>query len=391
MKILYYSGFHPYWGAYSPDVLEREDCMIGGGEAAFLMTAAALADRGHEVLALHPGREGSWRGVQFRDRSCYEQVLLADQEWDAVVSWTDPRPLCSPAVPAGAARLLPQQLNDLAAGVDGVDAVISPSWTHAEFLKREYGVVDTKFYVCHSGVTCEYKQAFVWPRDPIVGYWSSPDRGLIHLLRVWPKVKKAVPKARLWVFYEIRKWLEMSRGAYGYRTPYQGWYTYQAEAVNRLLTDCAAFGVELFGAIPRKKLAKYQQLCRVWCYPLDNGAGMVEGFSVATLEALAAGCWPITSPVDALPEIYADAVCDWVLRGNVAELEAKLIERLLHPPEQEAFLGKNLAVAAKYTWAKAGKQMEFAIKDTLRLKHNGSREMVWEACEEANSLGATNA
>lgn len=376
MRLLWYSGLAAYWGRLSPDVLARVDRgTVGGGEAAFLQTAFGLADLGHEVVACHPGLPGHYRGVDFHPTWDFDKIA-ASERWDAVVSWSDPRPLRSPSVAPHVARLFPQQLNDLAAGVHGIDTIVSPSWSHVEMLKRlwvDHGGKTSDlpvFAVSGSGVTCKYPEAFVWPREPLVGYWSSPDRGLVHLLRVWPEVKRAVPAAKLIVGYEIENWLALIRNCYGRLAPMHGWYRHQGEIVARLLDECSRLDVTTTGALPRKKLAEIQQRCRIFCYPLDNGGDYVEGFCVAALEALAAGCWPVLSPVDALPEVYKGMIGDWIPRGDEPELQRTLIERLLHPPGQSTFKS-NFELAAKYTWRAASIQMEAAIVNAWS-RHNAT-------------------
>ena len=50
MRLLYVVGFTDWWGAYPPDILDREDGKtVGGGEAGALNTAFQLAASGHEV------------------------------------------------------------------------------------------------------------------------------------------------------------------------------------------------------------------------------------------------------------------------------------------------------------------------------------------------------
>lgn len=374
MKILFHNGMGAWWGAYPPDVLDRDDCTVGGGEACFLQTAAGLADHGHEVIACHPGESGSWRGVAFKPRHAFDRIAW-DFEPDAVCAWSDPRPLWSPALPDRCARLLPQQLNDLGLGTRGIDTIVSPSPSHVANLKAILAIHPEwkvpAFRVAGSGVTCKYPRSFVWPREPIVGYWSSPDRGLVHLLRAWPEVKKAVPEARLWIFYEIKRWLAMSSHAYALPPLNNGWYLYQAEMVRRLLADVDGLGVDVYGALPRKRLAKAQEQCRIWCYPLDNGGGYVEGFSVATLEALAAGCWPVFTPRDALPELFGEANADLIDdphdEAHIAEV---LIDRLTTPPD-DLLRAKNFEVASRYSWYRASREMELAILDTVKMRRNG--------------------
>lgn len=372
MNILAYCGLYPYWGRYPVDVADRLDCTVGGGEMHLLQISAGLRDLGHEVDVCHIGLSGEWRGVRFHYKADFDQIARK-RDFDAVLAWSDQRALQSPSVRSAKCKLFVQQLNDLGTSFfNHVDGVVSPSWAHYRWMQYQSKMYQSDKippgYITWSGVTCKYPMAVVWPREPIVGYWSSPDRGLMYLLKVWPAIKRAVPKARLWIFYEIKKWLNFIDACYGRWVMMHGWYRHQAEIVKRLLSDIAfGYDVEMFGALPRRRLVEYQQRCSIWCYPLNNGGDFVEGFCCAFLEAIAAGCWPIASPVDALPEIYGDAECDWIPKGDVEALEDRIIKRLLDPPGHEK-IEKNFALSGKYTWEQSARQMESAIKQTLILK-----------------------
>lgn len=369
MRILVISGFSSWWNRYPVDILDRtEGATIGGGEEAFLETSAQLAKQGHKVIAYHCGDSGKWRGVEFRgpEHVVYPEIIKGD--YDALISWSALWPF--DYVPTEAdrfgkkrLRIFSQQLNDLQCAGDWgkVDCIISPSRSHADFL-RSLGWSGPQ-HVVHNGLRPEvYADKRPWSeRGMDVGYWNSPDRGLHHILNAWPAVTAAIPSARLHVFYEVRKYLDVVRAApIGY---YGGRGAAVADAVLKASADPS---IIMHGAVPRLQLAKIQKQCRVHAYPYEPFA-YCEGFCGSVNQGLAAGCLVITSPLDALPSLYGDA-CHWITKDpldrdydeHIAHL---VIDGLKHGLKDQA---KTLDAAAqcwkKYTWDDAGWQIGSALE-----------------------------
>ena len=348
--------FAPYWGKELPtDLLDLEDGpTVGGGEEAGIRTAVEAAALGHEVVCYGPLKSGRWRGVEFRgpEASFYPEVVAGG--WDVIVSWSSVRPL--ELAGPGTRRIFAQQLNDLAgAGLwDRVDCVISPSRDHAEQVWHSWGWRG-KRAVVHNGLMPElYADAPAWHDRPLdVGYWSSPDRGLHHLLRAWPSVRERVPGARLHVFYEIKRYLEMIEplplffiGARGIE-------------VRDLMRSAAQDKSIIFhGAVTRRRLADFQRNCRVMCYPFDPVC-YTEGFCGAVNQGIGAGCTVLTRPKDALPSLFEGRVhwLGWAgadARQFVQEVADQTVRALRGElPDQER---RRTAPRRPFTWQAAGRE-----------------------------------
>lgn len=365
LKVLSVLGFSSLWGRDLPaNVLDLTEGSrtIGGGEEAGFHTAAGLRALGHEVVLYWYGQPGVWRGVEIRglQESLYPNIV--GEPWDAVISWSSLRAL--EYAPKGARRLFAQQLNDLGTLGDWncVDAIVSPSADHAKQLKKWgwYG----KAAVVHNGVDIErYDVAPAWGNRPLdVGYWSSPDRGLHHLLRAWPYVTAQEPKAKLHIFYEIKRYLE-SISKYPI-----SFYGERGQQVARLLLDHAGDPTVVYhGSVTRIELTKVQKQCRVQCTPLETFS-YCEGFSCATAQGLAAGCTVVGMPMDALPSLYRDSI-HWMDDLDFMDLEypkklAGYILRALRNdlPSQTETRSRARQIAAEYDWKLAGKQMEAACR-----------------------------
>lgn len=364
MNIVYYSGYASWWGAYPKDVLDVDHGRtVGGGEAGMLETAFSLAELGHNVTLYACAEPGVYKDVLFKPERDYYKDLYNGLAPDAVVAWSDPKPLG--AAPDGCARLLCQQLNDLLfwPGWDQhVDTLVSPSQNHAEYMSR-LGWTGRQAVV-HNG--CHPIRWFGAPeprnRPLRVGYWSSPDRGLHHVLRAWPRIRRAVPGASLVVNYEIKKLFQFvdNQSVSG-----EAWL--RLKFVRDLVLAAQSDpSVTFTGAMARSRLCELQKQTRVMLSPSD-GLGFTEGFMVSTLDSLTAGALPILRPVDALPSLW-DGVVWWLPKdtGSVEFQEAMvdmavrgLTEWSAKPasPSREEMATRT----ARFTWAAAGQEMLDAV------------------------------
>lgn len=376
LKVFVHCGFQAYWGSdLEPGVLDAtEGKTVGGGEEAAIRCATELKALGHDVVLHWYGRRGSWRGVEFYSPQDNMHSMLRSVNWDAVVSFSDLRALEWAPKSAHGRRFFAQQLNDLwnLGDWSAVDCIISPSDNHGRHLAY-WGWKNKPYAVVHNGCDVEQYRATMengriggnvgemsrfWSERPMdVGYWSSPDRGLHHLLRAWPEVTKAIPQARLHVFYEIDKYLSLvqhAAGEFGARAQ---------ELVPLLVRAKQDKSVIFHGQVPRKKLAPIQLGCRVMCYPYDPSA-YCEGFCGSVNQGIAAGCLVMTTPKDALPELYGDNV--YWMRESTLDFPKTLAPQIVaalkgEAANQNAILGR-LSRWKPYTWKAAGLQMERVIQ-----------------------------
>ena len=364
MRILSVCGFSALWGKHLPanllDLEEGPTC--GGGEEAALQTAIGLRALGNDVTLYWYGRPGVYRGVEFRGLDAPMFSVIVGEEWDVIIAWSCIRPL--EYAQKRTRRIFSNQLNDLSLLADWsvVDCVVSPSHDHAKRL-RTWGW-EGRQAVVHNGVDPEvYADAPAWDERPMdVGYWSSPDRGLHHLLRAWPYVVKQEPRARLRVAYEIKRLLDWIRILPA------SFYGERGQTLGRLVLEASNDPtVEFLGSIPRKKLAKYQRRCRVHCYPLDP-FGYVEGFATSIAQGLAAGCFVMSMPMDALPSLYGDGIywmneLDFMDRDYPRLLAQRIVQGLRGDlPNQDTIRKRGTQIGLSYTWAEAAKQMERACR-----------------------------
>lgn len=139
--------------------------------------------------------------------------------------------------------------------------------------------------VCGNGIVpeqftgkrqCENKHSIV--------YTSCYDRGLIHLLRLWPKIKKRFPDATL----------DM---AYGWN--YQWIYNQvQKEDLRLEFEKVKHLGITEHGTIGHNELITLMKKSSIWAYPCD----FLETFCITGVKMQAAGVVPVVVKIGALEE-----------------------------------------------------------------------------------------
>ena len=183
---------------------------VGGSEEAVIRLAPALAALGVEVTvyAGMPEREDRlfvhdsvrWRpSTEFNPADDHGTVLM----------WRSPQSLLVPGVKDAKWRKF-SWLHDLAHGAppeayEACDKVIVLSETAVEEVMRLDKVPHEKLVIAQNGI-----DGRLFPplgddagREPHTCIWaSSPNRGLQHLLAIWPEVRAAVPDATLEIFYD---------------------------------------------------------------------------------------------------------------------------------------------------------------------------------------------
>lgn len=125
-------------------------------------------------------------------------------------------------------------------------------------------------------------------RDPKrIIYTSSYDRGLEHLLELWPKVREAVPDATLHIFYGF----DLFDRFYGNNPASMEWKA-------KLVEKFALPGVTEHGRVPQAELAGEYAKSGIWAYPTHFG----EINCISAIKAQAHGCEPVVVNYAALAE-----------------------------------------------------------------------------------------
>ncbi len=304
-------------GAFDIDGLYKR-VGLTGSESSFFNLARSLCEHGHEVtvfadvLAPATGpavHESGFNAVPIR----HIEKLASLPEINAVIAWNEPDYLRF--APPGVKRLCDQQLNDFGyCRVPGwerlVDQWVSPSENHRQNVMTG---LPGSCVVIPNSVDPDLFAGPAPARHPHRVIWcSSPDRGLHHLLGMWPLVRARVPDAELKIFYRLAPWLERVRDLNdeaGRRARY----------IETVLPRLLPMGVEVVDLVPNERMALELRSAAVLAYPCDP-IRYTEGFGCSVLDAAAAGCLPIISDADALPMVHGGAA--YVVKGKPGEQRA---------------------------------------------------------------------
>ncbi len=303
MKWAIWTGAYQYWKSVHPDNLIKADApQMGGSEGAALAIAQALANQGDEVLlGCKVAYAESFGNLRVCPLDLFPLVVYAGS-YDVLVSWDEPR-IFRYNLDHIPTKILVFQLNDTHIGIYDyiVDRYLHPSHWHARRFRELYDLpFDKQVIGCVDGVDPRLFQGMPARQNHVV-WASSPDRGLHHLLRMWPRILEQVPDAQLHIYYDMDGWLSKLAAvtAVGATTITSD----RATEIQRVLP--ALSNVVYHGGVSKVELAAAFLSAKVMAYTCEPVAP-TEGFSMTTLEAWTAGCDVIISDADALQELWGD-------------------------------------------------------------------------------------
>ena len=140
-------------------------------------------------------------------------------------------------------------------------------------------------------------------RQHILGWFSSYDRGLQHLLKMWPTIKDKYPDAELHVFYG---WDLFDKG-YANNPERMAW----KERMNKLMEYP---GIKHHGRVGKTELRGWQKKIGIWAYPTDFG----ETNCITALDCQKVGCVPCVINYAGLRETVKSGVR---VEGDIYEEE----------------------------------------------------------------------
>jgi glycosyltransferase involved in cell wall biosynthesis len=174
-------------------------------------------------------------------------------------------------------------------------------------------------------------------------YTSSYDRGLEHLLEMWPDVVKEVPDATLDIYYG---WMLFDR-----------FYSDNPSSMNwkkKMLEMMSYKGVAEHGRVPQPELKKIMEKAGIWAYPTHFG----EINCISAMKAQAYGCEPVVVNYAALQTTvkYGRKV-----EGDIYDQETKdkfkeqLINALKNPMTDEWRAHMIKWAQKKFAWSNVAK------------------------------------
>lgn len=343
---------------------------IGGSEEAAILVTRELARLGCDVTVyadLEPGAQGVHDGVRWLPYESFgsEQpgdvfiawrtaayVELADG-WSQVHHWLHNRQ--DEPYPA---HITPR--------VDRLFVVSRSHATDSGFSPRER----EKLYVTSNGLDPRcFRDAGRNEADRAI-YASCPARGLLHVLDMWPRIRRAVPTAKLDVYNGFTPVYE------GMAAHYPGLLLMKQWIVARLDQP----GVTFHGMVGQDELADGFARAGVWVYPTSTR----ETSCITAMKALAMGCIPVTSGIAGVGETldgrdfgptHPERSIDdsrwrlWLFRRRVV--------RAMKEGASDAWLAKRRAWSAwareRYSWSQVAAGWLALFREIEASKHPHER------------------
>jgi hypothetical protein len=311
------------WGEITPEAFERG---IGGREGALMRLAKEWAKLGHEVTNFVPVKRATrinelWAGnLSSRGITGYTinepegfheyvplslaQPALSTWPYDAVIAWECPAIYDNEHIlEKQKARLTHMQVAHFSPGqMEAAErystGVVALSKWAKGFLVSSGLVMDEKrLYVRPNGVDMSNYTELVAKNldEPKFVYSSSPDRGLSHLLDMWPDIMERWPKATLYVAYGAKNFADEVK-----------WSHFRiGEMSLKILEGLKQPGVIDLGKIGQDQLGELQRNATAWLYPADTIQATETG-CITAIENMAAGNPCFMTDADCLESEFSD-------------------------------------------------------------------------------------
>lgn len=184
------------------------------------------------------------------------------------------------------------------------------------------------------------RQVTKTPRQHKLFYGSSYDRGLQHLLKMWPKIIAAYPDATLDICYG---WELFDKG-YAYNPERMAW----KERINEQMRQP---GITHHGRVSKEELKRIEKECGIWAYPTHFG----ETNCITALDCQQNGCVPCVINYAGLKESVGSGVR---IEGDIYDdgvaysyLEA-LLELMANEPKWLVEQLRGIEFAKDFSWQK---------------------------------------
>lgn len=171
-------------------------------------------------------------------------------------------------------------------------------------------------------------------------YSSFPNRGLLPLLQMWPKIYKKQPNASLHIYADVNgKWVNDV-------------VPEQMKEVRRLLSEYNHMNIHYHGWVDKQTLADAWLSADIWFYPCI----FMETFCLTALEAATTRTFVVSNDLAALQNTVGDRGA--VIKGDAStkEWQSNALEILFYymdernSKEKEYLIEKNYKWASELTW-----------------------------------------
>lgn len=365
MRIFFHTSVHfERWDWRNPEIIG-----IGGSETSHTEMSWRLARRGHDVVSYAPIPDdcaGKWRGVpwkRFEDADYNEPGLWIVYRDADILDRFGPRRADQP-------RWLISQdidhpnLND--DRIEKIDRLVNLCSVHLQFLLQRHPSAQEILLTSSNGVkTDAIEQMERALPNPIVRnpkrllYTSSPDRGLVTLLRIFERAREVEPELELAVAYGFDNIDRILKG--GHMT--DAWMRSFQKCKDEVFALMKQPGVVFLGRLGQTALWKEYLASGIWCYPTD----FTETSCITCMEAQALGAVPLTRPLWALLDnVKHGIMLDGSPTGDTlvrARYVGELLRLATQPTLQEKIRAEMMPWARQhFDWERFVDQWEMEAK-----------------------------
>lgn len=351
---------------------------LGGSQSALCYLAAHLSQRGHQVSVLNnvsrieivqgvPHFPLSLLSLEFLEHLNPHVAIILNRGFDN----QDLRALLPPATPLvlwtqhayDQPAVAPLQSPHEQALYDHF--VLISNWQRQTYIEH-FQLPPEKITILRNAIAPCFENLFTTDESilshktqpPTLAYTSTPFRGLNLLLEVMPQIHAEHPGVKLNVYSSMKVYQNVAADD-DYADLYQ---------------RCRELpGVNYIGSVPQPELVPALMATSIWAYPNT----FAETSCIAALEAMASGCYLVTSAFGALPETTAGfAALIPFPQETRAYLRAyrQALEQALHrfsQPEHWPALEEHLRAQVSYihqhyTWSRRAQEWETFLSSLLR-------------------------
>ncbi len=218
--------------------------------------------------------------------------------------------------------------------IKNANAVLCPSWSTKQDLKKIYGLKEEKIHVTPLAISraTESKPATALPTRYILSLATlEPRKNQLSIIEAYDAYRN-----------QTRDNIALVVGGG------EGWKS--SSVIRAAKKSKFAKDIHLIGYVPENQKNELYRKAQVFVFP-----SFYEGFGLPVLEAMAAGCPVITSHTSSLPELAQDAAL-LVDPYNVNDL-TQAIKSILNSPRLRADLIEKASRRAEdFSWEQTAKQ-----------------------------------
>jgi hypothetical protein len=195
-------------------------------------------------------------------------------------------------------------------------------------------------------------------------YSSFPNRGLLQLLQMWPKIIEKMPTSTLHIYSDVNnKW----------SNDVEPLKMQQIREVLSTLSD-SKYGIHYHGWVSKQELAEAWSTSDIWFYPCT----FMETFCLTALESASSRTFVVTNDLAALQNTVGDRGC--IIKGDTTteEWQQSALEKVFFYMNEknknlkEEFIEKNFEWATNLSWRhQAKKLLDEYILPNSRIEYKG--------------------